>query len=99
MRWWHGRFRLPAHFIPEKNRRFPHCHSGMETASILIVEDEGLIALDLRKKLEQAGYRVAAIADNATDALAAVERFNPSLVLMDIRIRGPQDGIETAGLI
>jgi hypothetical protein len=71
----------------------------METASILIVEDEGLIALDLRKKLEQVGYIVPAIADNATDALNAVERYDPSLVLMDIRIRGPQDGIETAGMI
>lgn len=71
----------------------------METASILIVEDEGLIALDLRRKLEQAGYKVPAVADNATDALLAVERHQPSLVLMDIRIRGPQDGIETAGLI
>ncbi|HWF08001.1 MAG TPA: response regulator [Bryobacteraceae bacterium] len=71
----------------------------METSSILIVEDEGLIALDLRKKLEQVGYTVPAVADNATDAILAVERFQPSLVLMDIRIRGPQDGIETAGQI
>jgi len=67
--------------------------------SILIVEDEGLIALDLKKKLEQAGYAVPMVADNADDALLGVESLRPSLVLMDIRLRGPQDGIETADQI
>jgi two-component system cell cycle sensor histidine kinase/response regulator CckA len=67
--------------------------------TILIVEDEGLIALDLRKKIEQAGYSVPMIADNAADALLSVERLRPSLVLMDIRLRGAQDGIETADQI
>ncbi len=67
----------------------------MET-SILIVEDEGLIALDLKKKLEQVGYKVPLVADNANDAILGVEQLQPSLVLMDIRIRGPRDGIETA---
>jgi len=67
--------------------------------SILIVEDEGLIALDLRKKLEQAGYSVPMIADNADEALQGVELHRPSLVLMDIRLHGPQDGIETADQI
>jgi two-component system cell cycle sensor histidine kinase/response regulator CckA len=67
--------------------------------SILIVEDEGLIALDLKKKIEQAGYSVPMIADNAADALLGVERLRPSLVLMDIRLRGAQDGIETADQI
>lgn len=63
---------------------------------ILIVEDEGLIALDLKKKLEQAGYTVPAIADNADDALLSVKSLRPSLVLMDIRLRGVQDGVDTA---
>ncbi len=67
-----------------------------ESARILIVEDEALIAVDLRKKLEAAGYRVPAIVDNGADALLSVERFGPDLVLMDIRLRGPGDGIETA---
>ena len=71
----------------------------MSAARILIVEDEGLIALDLKKKLEQAGYIVPAIADNAAAALLAVESLEPSLVLMDIRLRGPQDGIDAADQI
>jgi DNA-binding response OmpR family regulator len=69
------------------------------TIKIIVVEDEGLIALDLKLRLEQAGYTVAAIADNAADALESVERLQPSLVLMDIRLRGSQDGIETADQI
>jgi PAS domain S-box-containing protein len=68
-------------------------------ASIIIVEDEGLIAMDLRQKLEQLGYSVPLIADTAIGALLGVERLRPSLVLMDIRLRGPQDGIETADRI
>jgi len=68
-------------------------------AIIIVVEDEGLIAFDLKMRLEQVGYIVAAIADNAIDALVSVERFQPSLVLMDIRLRGPVDGIETADQI
>jgi DNA-binding response OmpR family regulator len=67
--------------------------------SIIIVEDEGLIALELKRRLEQVGYTVGSIADNATDALAEVERLKPSLVLMDIRLGGPRDGIETADQI
>jgi len=65
-------------------------------AEILIVEDEGLIALDLKKKLQQVGYTVLGIVDNSDDALLSVERLKPSLVLMDIRLRGPRDGVETA---
>lgn len=73
--------------------------SGAETvpfASILIVEDESLIALELKKKLEEAGYTVSTIVDNAVDALLSVESLGPDLVLMDIRLHGPGDGIETA---
>ena len=66
---------------------------------ILIVEDEGLIALDLKEKLEQAGYTVPGVHNNATDALASLERLQPQLVLMDIRLRGPLDGIEAADQI
>ncbi len=67
--------------------------------SILVVEDEGLIAIDLKRKLEQAGYLVPSIADCAEDAIAAVERYRPNLVMMDIRLRGEQDGIQTADRI
>jgi PAS domain S-box-containing protein len=67
--------------------------------NILIVEDEALIGLDLKARLEQVGYTVPLIADTAEDALAGVECHRPSLVLMDIRLRGAQDGIEVADQI
>ena len=68
-------------------------------ASILIVEDEGLIALDLKRQLEKAGLTVMMIADNGAEALRSAELLRPALVLMDIRLRGDLDGIETADLI
>lgn len=67
--------------------------------TILVVEDEALIALELKTRLEQVGYGVPFIADTAEDALLGIERHQPSMVLMDIRLRGAQDGIEAADLI
>jgi PAS domain S-box-containing protein len=74
-----------------------------EPIRILIVEDESLIALELRKKLEESGFTVCEVADNGADALLYVERLQPDLVLMDIRLRGnggnggdAGDGIATA---
>jgi CheY-like chemotaxis protein len=64
--------------------------------SILIVEDEALIALDLKERLELVGYSVPLIADTVEDAILGVERHQPSLILMDIRLRGAKDGIEAA---
>jgi CheY-like chemotaxis protein len=63
---------------------------------ILIVEDEGLIALDLKRRLEKTGYDVSAIVDNAVDALNSVRVDRPALVLMDIHLSGPRGGIEAA---
>jgi len=66
---------------------------------ILIVEDEGLIALDMQKRLEQAGYAVRPVVDNADDALRSVGECRPALVMMDIRLHGSVDGIEAADQI
>lgn len=63
---------------------------------IMIVEDEGLIAADLRGRLEKAGYLVAPIADSSLEALRIIGETSPDLVLMDIRLRGDVDGIQTA---
>ncbi len=67
--------------------------------NIMVVEDEGLVAQDLKRRLEQVGYNIPLIADTAKGALLGVEHLRPQLVLMDIRLRGPQDGIETADQI
>ncbi len=63
---------------------------------ILIVEDEGLIALDLQNRLERLGYTVAGIANRGQSALEATRRGECDLVLLDIRLKGEPDGIETA---
>lgn len=63
---------------------------------VLIVEDEGIVALDLKRRLEKQGFAVTGIADNAIDALRLVEQSPPDLVLMDIILQGELDGIATA---
>jgi signal transduction histidine kinase len=63
---------------------------------ILIVEDEPIIALDIKQRLTLMGYEVMAIADSSKTALKAVDRFPIDLVLMDIRLRGNISGIEVA---
>ncbi|WP_310445982.1 EAL domain-containing protein [Thiobacillus sp.] len=64
--------------------------------SILIVEDERIIALDLRQRLNQLGYSVVGSAANAQQALALAVAEQPDVVLMDIRIEGEIDGIAAA---
>ena len=67
--------------------------------SILIVEDEGVIALDVRATLRRLGYTVTAVVATGSDAIAQVEALQPQLVLMDIHLRGDMDGVEAARTI
>jgi PAS domain S-box-containing protein len=66
---------------------------------IVIVEDEGLIAADLQTRLTAAGYAVAGIADSAQPALKLIRESAPDLVLMDIMLKGDEDGIQLAGQV
>lgn len=68
----------------------------MPKGNILIVEDEAVVAADLAGKLERAGYRVVGIAADGEEALETAAAQLPDLVLMDIRLAGPMDGIEAA---
>ena len=68
----------------------------MPKANILIVEDEAVVAADLAGKLERAGYRSVGIACDGEDAVETAKALVPDLVLMDIRLAGPIDGIKTA---
>jgi two-component system, cell cycle sensor histidine kinase and response regulator CckA len=67
--------------------------------SILIVEDEGVIALDVRATLGRLGYTVPAVVATGSDAIVQVEALRPQLVLMDIHLRGDMDGVEAAQTI
>ena len=66
------------------------------TTRILIVEDEAVTALDLKRELSALGYEVVGIADNASDAALSAASLRPDLVLMDIHLAGSVDGIVTA---
>ena len=62
---------------------------------ILIVEDELIVALDIKTRLERKGYLVTGMASRGEEALALVQADAPDLVLMDIKLGGEIDGIET----
>jgi PAS domain S-box-containing protein len=64
--------------------------------NILIVEDESIVAWDLRETLEKLGYRVVDLVASGAEAIDAATSSRPDLVLMDIRLAGTMDGI-TAG--
>lgn len=68
----------------------------MAAPTILIVEDESLVALNIRHTLENRGYTVPPVASSGKDALDKIKQHNPDLVLMDIVLRGEMDGIEVA---
>ena len=67
--------------------------------TILVVEDERIIALALEMLIRKLGHRVGASVVSGEAALAALETVRPDLVLMDIHLEGGLDGIETARLM
>ena len=66
---------------------------------ILIVEDKPLTALALEILVRGMGFDVCGTADSAPSAIELAARERPDLVLMDIRLRGPVDGIQAAAEI
>jgi two-component system, cell cycle sensor histidine kinase and response regulator CckA len=66
---------------------------------ILIVEDEAVIALDLKSILENLGYTVSGSESSADKAIKICEEDSPDLVLMDIVLEGEMDGIEAAEIV
>lgn len=66
------------------------------TRKLVIVEDEAILALDLERFLRGAGYDVRGVAADCEGAVSLVEHERPDLVLMDIHLQGPQDGVATA---
>ena len=64
--------------------------------TILIVEDEGIVARDFQGMLAGLGFRDAGIAFSGEDALRKVDETPPDLIFMDIKLKRDMDGIETA---
>ena len=62
--------------------------------TLMIVEDEALVAMVLRDELQEAGYKVLNLTDRQDEALAVAKAEKPQLALVNIRLAGGDDGIE-----
>lgn len=67
----------------------------VQEKSILIVEDEGVVALSMQAALRKLGYKVVGIAVTGKEAIALATEHKPDVILMDIHIKGDMDGIQT----
>ncbi|MBI5680757.1 MAG: methanogen output domain 1-containing protein [Methanobacterium sp.] len=68
----------------------------MSSVKILVVEDESIVAMDIKHRLEGMDYIVPAIISSGEEAVEKAAETKPDLVLMDIVLRGDMDGIEAA---
>lgn len=71
----------------------------MPNTRVLVVEDEAVVALDIQSRLRRLGYAPVGRASSGREAIALAEQHLPDIILMDIRIQGSMDGIETAHMI
>ncbi len=70
-----------------------------EKIKILIVEDEGIVSIDIRNILKNLGYNYIEVAFTGEEALNKTQDWEPDVILMDIGLKGDIDGIEAAGKI
>ena len=68
-------------------------------ARILVVEDERVVALDIRYRLLSFGYNVTDLVVSGEDAITRTSETRPDLVLMDIKLKGEMDGVTAAEAI
>ncbi len=68
----------------------------MQRPRILIVEDEFLVAYEIRLHLEESGFEVCGMVGSGEAAVTEAERSRPDCVLMDVSLKGDMDGVEAA---
>ncbi|ULA66176.1 MAG: Putative Response regulator [Nitrospira sp.] len=71
----------------------------MAQEKILIVDDEVVVAEDIRRQLRSLGYVVVGVVASGSEAVHQAGEHRPDLILMDIKLKGPLDGIDTARTI
>lgn len=76
-----------------------HAENIFPEPRALIIEDEILIAEELRERLSRLGFSVIGAVDSADEGVAIATKERPDLVLMDIRLKGKKDGIDAASEI
>ena len=62
---------------------------------VLVVEDDHILALVETKFIQKMGFTVVASVTNGPDAIEAVKEHSPDVIIMDVRIDGEMDGVET----
>lgn len=72
-----------------------HQHAD-RPARILLVEDDFLVAMQMESALADAGFEIAGVASSGEDAIELAMSERPQLVVMDVRLAGDRDGIDTA---
>ena len=68
----------------------------VQKPKVLIVEDENIVAEDIRERLEALGYGIIGITDSGREAIELAKRHSPDLVMMDIHIKTDLNGVEAA---
>lgn len=68
----------------------------IDNARVMVVEDEGIVSIDIRNILKKLGYLVSAIAFSGEEAILKAEENPTDLILMDIGLKGKIDGIQAA---
>jgi two-component system, response regulator PdtaR len=63
---------------------------------ILVIEDEAIVAADIQDRLETLGYEVAGWGTTGAEAIELARTSQPDLILMDIMLKGPMNGIQAA---
>ncbi|HQU55676.1 MAG TPA: response regulator transcription factor, partial [Saprospiraceae bacterium] len=86
--------RFHNNIIPYFRKNYNFC--TMTDVSILIIEDEGIVAEDIASRLRKLGYEVAGIKNSSEQALNFLAIHSPDLILCDIMIDGSMDGIQVA---
>ncbi|MFM7023037.1 MAG: response regulator [Flavobacteriales bacterium] len=71
----------------------------MNNISVLIVEDENIVAKDIQMSLEKMGYQVIGTASSGEKALEILMENQPDIILMDIMLKGKKSGIDTAEVV
>ncbi|HEY9245269.1 MAG TPA: response regulator [Candidatus Methanoperedens sp.] len=71
----------------------------MKKINVLVVEDESIVAEDIRRTLEKLGYMVPSVVSSGEMALEKIKEKDIDIVFMDIVLKGEMDGIETASQI
>jgi len=68
----------------------------IENARVMVVEDEGIVSIDIRNILKKLGYSISAVAFSGEEAILKAKENPTDLILMDIGLKGKVDGIQAA---